>query len=208
MSSYTSSEKAYLLHLCAIHRIVANRYAPYNAWPRVIHAMIAEAPRHLEGGDLFDDDPWPARRYTVSNTGRFCRQWLSVRRFPMRNADPGAREGGVDAERMGVGFVLNERPELPPNIEADNGTPPPPYARLPDPEPPANIEPGNGTPAPPYIRLPVPQLPSLREVLSMPNNHPQPILNMDTRLVQGRPRQPDERRRLPDGPVNRRPDAQ
>ncbi|KAJ8071836.1 hypothetical protein OCU04_002149 [Sclerotinia nivalis] len=206
MASYTPGEKAYLLHLCAVYGITGIRYAPYNSWPRLIEDIIAEAPRHLEGGDLFDGDPWPVRRYALSNISRVCRHLLSIGHVPMRNADVGAREDGVDMGRMRVGFVLNEQPEPPANFEADNAIPPPPHIGLPGPEPPANIEPGNGTPPPPHIRPPSPQLPSLRDVLSSPNNHPQPILDMNSRLV-ARPRQPDERHRLPDGPVKREPDA-
>ncbi|ESZ95471.1 hypothetical protein SBOR_4125 [Sclerotinia borealis F-4128] len=176
MTIYVPNAKAHLLYLCAIHRIRGNQNAPYMAWTKVIDAMNVEAPRHLAGGDLFDTDPWPTRQYTVSNIRTVCRQWIRVRRFPIRGADPGMREGSMDMERMRVRYLLNdEQPESPGSIVAEHGS----------------HQPSN-------VRLRGPQLPSLREVLSTPNVHPQPILNMNTRVVWGRLRRLNGRHRLPD----------
>ncbi|QSZ33506.1 hypothetical protein DSL72_005074 [Monilinia vaccinii-corymbosi] len=67
--------------------------------------------------------------------------------------------------------------------------------------PPMAITPENRNPQRPNLHLHGPQLPSLRQVLNSSNTYPISILNRSTRLVWRGPRNPDGRRRLPDGPI-------
>ncbi|KAA8572016.1 hypothetical protein EYC84_001947 [Monilinia fructicola] len=185
MAPYLPSEKAHLLCLCAIHGITGNYHAPHMAWPKVLFDMNAEAPRHLVGGDLFDTDPWPIRRYTLTSIRRVYTQRQSVVRFPIIGADPGPREGGVDLQKMTIGFVLNDeqseqsRPEA---IVAEHRNPQPQVSR-------------------PRRHPHGLRLPSLRQVLNSPNDYPQPILNRNTRVIQHRLRQANRRNGLPDAPA-------
>ncbi|CAD6447461.1 f7effc1a-0c1b-4116-b82b-9f1fa865868d-CDS [Sclerotinia trifoliorum] len=108
MPPYVPSEKAYLLHLCAVHGITGDQIAPNGSWQRLVQDMVAEAPRHLEGGDLFNDEPWPVRQYTWGKIPFNCRRWLKVGRAQMRDAHAIAGENDVDI-RMTLGFILNEQ---------------------------------------------------------------------------------------------------
>ncbi|APA05319.1 predicted protein [Sclerotinia sclerotiorum 1980 UF-70] len=98
MTLYVPSEKEYLLHLCDVHGIKGegDLIAASGSWHRVIEDMNAEAPRHLEGGDLFNGDPWPVRQYTWQNVPFACRRWMRIRRIQMRNALDAAREKNVE----------------------------------------------------------------------------------------------------------------
>ncbi|KAB8301480.1 hypothetical protein EYC80_003337 [Monilinia laxa] len=168
------------------------------AWPKVLFDMNAQAPKHLAGGDLFEIDPWPIRRYTILSIKRVYRPRHSVSRPPIVGVDTGPREGGVDLQRMRVGFVLNDEQPKPEAIVPENKNPQPqPQPQLQDPRPRPRLR-GH-----PYGL----QLPSLRQVLNSPNDYPQPIIDRNTRVVQLRLPPADGRNSLPDAPARPAPDT-
>ncbi|KAI9645687.1 hypothetical protein NHQ30_006429 [Ciborinia camelliae] len=98
--NYPESEKAYLLHLCAIHGITEKKRALDHAHAKVRKGMLAEAPRHHEGGALFDTDPWPVRTYEISAIKR-----KSARILSESSTD-------VNLEKMKINFILNDEEKM------------------------------------------------------------------------------------------------
>ncbi|KAF7863146.1 hypothetical protein EAF04_007229 [Stromatinia cepivora] len=73
---FSPAEKSYILGLCTQHNIRTGRLTPRGTWTQIINAIETETQQHLPGGQYFETDPWPPRRYRPQMISTLALRWM------------------------------------------------------------------------------------------------------------------------------------
>ncbi|APA05314.1 predicted protein [Sclerotinia sclerotiorum 1980 UF-70] len=73
---FQPTEKSHILNLCTQHHIRAGQRTRPGTWTQIIHDMELEMRKHLPGGQYFNTDPWPLRRYQPKRISCLALRWM------------------------------------------------------------------------------------------------------------------------------------